>query len=298
MLKYDLMGNNGLPTDTTLSMEGNITPGNSGNLSINSNNGMPAAGVPMNDLTLKTGIPSATPFATSYINGNKDVNTPVSAINPAVSTAPTPFSASFAVPSASPAAGIAQRTMPPTKVITSDKVRWSYVNVWAPKSVGGGTPKYSVSLIISKTDTETLNAIQAAIQAAYQEGAAKLKGAGQTVPPLSAIRTPLRDGDAERPGDPAYANSYFINANSPTAPGIVDANCNPVIERSEIYSGVFGRASISFYAYNRSGNRGIACSLNNLQKIRNGEPLGGKPKASSDFAAFSQPSSSAFDFLG
>lgn len=213
--------------------------------------------------------------------------------------APPPSTSSFAAaPSANSVVGTAQRTMPATKVIAGSDVRWSYVNVWQPKAVGGGTPKFSVSLIIKKTDTETLNAIRAAIQAAYEEGASKLKGSGQTVPPLAAIRTPLRDGDVERPGDAAYVGSYFINANSPTQPGIVDIHCNPIVDHSEVYSGVYGRASISFYAYNRSGNRGIACSLNNLQKVRDGEPLGGKPKAASDFAAFSTPSTSTFDFLG
>ena len=75
-----------------------------------------------------------------------------------------------------------------------------------------------------------------AIEAAYKEGESKLKGNGRTVPSLSVIKTPLRDGDIERPDDPAYANAYFINANSATAPGIVDAACNPIMNRSEVYS--------------------------------------------------------------
>lgn len=172
----------------------------------------------------------------------------------------------------------------PLKVITGPDTRWSYANVWEPKAINGGTPKYSVSLIIPKSDTRTVTKIKAAIAAAYQEGEAKLKGNGKTVPPLSALKTPLRDGDIERPDDPAYANAYFINANSATAPGIVDANCQPILERSEVYSGVYGRASISFYAFNSNGNKGIACGLNNLQKIRDGEPLGGKTRAEDDFA--------------
>lgn len=65
---------------------------------------------------------------------------------------------------------------------------------------------------------------------------------------------------------------------------MVDANCNPILTRSEVYSGVYGRASISFYAFNSNGNRGIACGLNNLQKIRDGEPLGGRASVESDFA--------------
>ena len=154
----------------------------------------------------------------------------------------------------------------PMKVITGENTRWSYANVWEPKSINGGTPKYSVSLIIPKSDTKTIAKIKAAIEAAYVEGESKLKGNSKSVPPLAAIKTPLRDGDAERPDDPAYANAY------------------PVLIRSEVYSGVYGRASITLYAFNSNGNRGIACGLNNLQLIRAGEPLGGKASAESDFA--------------
>ena len=145
----------------------------------------------------------------------------------------------------------------PMKVITGPNTRWSYCNVWQPKSINGGTPKYSVSLIIPKSDTATINKIKAAIEAAYKEGEAKLKGNGRSVPALSVLKTPLRDGDAERPDDEAYANAYFVNANSATAPGIVDADRQPIIDTSEVYSGVYGRASINFYAFNSNGNKGL-----------------------------------------
>jgi len=176
------------------------------------------------------------------------------------------------------------KTVNPLKVVTGPDTRWSYVNAWEPKSINGGTPKYSVSLIIPKSDTKTIAKIKAAIEAAYHEGEGKLKGNGRTVPPLATLKTPLRDGDVERPDDPAYANAYFMNANNSSAPGIVDADRQPIIERSEIYSGVYGRASVNFYAFNTNGNKGIACSLNNLQKIRDGEHLGGKSNAEDDFA--------------
>ena len=172
----------------------------------------------------------------------------------------------------------------PTRVITGVKTRWSYANVWEPKSINGGAPKYSVSLIIPKSDTKTVTAVKNAIQAAYDEGQSKLKGSSKSVPALSSIKNPLRDGDAERPDDEAYKDSFFINANSATAPGIVDAARQPILERSEVYSGVYGRASINFYAFNSNGNKGIACGLNNLQKISDGEPLGGKTRAEDDFA--------------
>ena len=166
----------------------------------------------------------------------------------------------------------------PMKVITGPDTRWSYANVWEAKSINGGAPKYSVSLIIPKSDTVTVNKIKAAIEAAYQEGQGKLKGNGKTVPPLSVLKTPLRDGDQERPDSPEYAGCYFINANSASAPGIVDADRQEIIDRSEVYSGVYGRASINLYAFNSNGNKGIACGLNNLQKIR------GKSRAADDFA--------------
>ena len=98
----------------------------------------------------------------------------------------------------------------PMKVITVPDTRWSYANVWEPKSINGGAPKYSVSLIIPKSDAKTVSKIQAAIEAAYREGEAKLKGNGKSVPALAAIKTPLRDGDIERPDDEAYANAYFV----------------------------------------------------------------------------------------
>ena len=179
-----------------------------------------------------------------------------------------------------------QKPVNPMKVITGKETRWSYCNVWEAKAINGGTPKFSVSLLIPKSDTVTVKKIKDAIEAAYREGEAKLKGNGKSVPALSVIKTPLRDGDQERPDDPAYAGHYFLNANSTTAPGIVDADCQPVLTRSEVYSGVYGRASISFYAFNSSGNRGVACGLNNLQKIRDGEPLGGRASAESDFSDF------------
>ena len=169
------------------------------------------------------------------------------------------------------------------KVITG-MCRLSYAHLWEPNAIEGGTPKYSASLIISKDDTATIEKIKTAIKAAYEEGTNKLRGNSKNVPALSSIMSPLHDGDLERPDDPAYANSYFVNANSTSAPGIVDASCQPIFDRNEVYSGCYGRASINFYAFNVNGNRGIACGLNNIQKLKDGEPLGSKTRAEDDFA--------------
>lgn len=167
----------------------------------------------------------------------------------------------------------------PCKVIT-DIVRLSYANVHEPKSINGGTPKYSVSIIIPKSDTKTINAINAAVDAAIEEGRGKFGG---KIPNRAALKLPLRDGDVDRPDDEAYKNSYFVNANSNSAPEIVDKALNPIMSRSEVYSGVYARVSVNFYAFNSNGNRGIACGLGNIQKVRDGEPLGGKSSAADDF---------------
>ena len=173
----------------------------------------------------------------------------------------------------------------PTKVITGKHTVMSYLNVNEAKTpMGDGTPKFSVSLIIPKSDTVTIAKIRAAIEAAYEEGQSKLKGSSKFVPALEDIKTPLRDGDKERKGDEAYAGSYFVNANSTTKPGVVDADRNPILDSSELYSGIIGRASINFYAFNSNGNRGIACGLNNIQKLADGTPLGGHSRAEDDFA--------------
>lgn len=173
----------------------------------------------------------------------------------------------------------------PTKVITGKNTIMSYLNVNEPKvPLGGGTPKYSVSLIIPKSDTVTVAKIRAAIQAAYEEGQSKLKGNSKFVPALEDIKTPLRDGDKDRKGDEAYQNAWFVNANSTTKPGVVDTDRQPILDSSELYSGIIGRASINFYAFNSNGNRGIACGLNNIQKLSDGTPLGGHSRAEDDFA--------------
>ena len=170
------------------------------------------------------------------------------------------------------------------KVVTG-KVRFLYLNAWeARKAEGSDKAVYSVSLVIPKEDKETVGAILSAIQEAYDHGTDVLKGNGKTVPALEAIHCPLRDGDVDRADNEAYAGSFFINATSMYAPGVVDANKEFITDKSQLYSGCYGRASIVFYAYNNRGNKGIACGLRNLQKLEDGEKLGGVSSAIEDFA--------------
>ena len=179
---------------------------------------------------------------------------------------------------------MSKESVNPCKVITGKDTRLSYEHVWEPASINGGNPKYSVCCLIPKSDAGTVDRIRKAIDAAYREGESRLKGNGKSVPPLSAIKTPLRDGDLDRPDDPAYAGMWFVNANTDQQPGIVDLNRQPVLDRNEVYSGCYCRVSLTFFAFNSNGNRGIACGLNNLQKVRDGERLGGRISAEEDFA--------------
>jgi hypothetical protein len=160
--------------------------------------------------------------------------------------------------------------------------RFSYVNVWEPKAINGGDDaKYSVSILIPKSDTAQIEAIKKDIEEAKVEGKAKWGG---KIPPK--LKTPLRDGDEERPDDPIYVGHYFINANSKDQPGILDRRKIRITTQSEFYSGCYGNVSVNFYAYDAAGNRGIACGLNNLQKVRDGECLGGKTRAEDDFDSY------------
>ena len=164
-----------------------------------------------------------------------------------------------------------------TKVIVP--CRLSYLHCWEPDSVNGGDPKYSVSAIVPKSDTKTLEAIKVSIEQAKKDSATKWGG---KIP--GNLKTPLRDGDIERPDDEAYKGCYFFNANSRQAPQVVNSKVQPILDQSEVYSGCYGRISVTFYGYNSNGNRGIAAGLGNIQKLKDGEALGGRAKAADDFS--------------
>ena len=154
--------------------------------------------------------------------------------------------------------------------VKTGKVRLSYCKVWqASSSFDGAKPKFSTSIIIPKSDTKTIDAIEKAIQAAYKEGEAK----------------PLRDGDLERGEDEAYKDSYFLNANSTSRPGIIDRDFNEITDPEELVSGDYARVTLTFAAYNVGTARGIGCYLGNIMKLEDGEPLGGGHiSAADDFA--------------
>lgn len=173
--------------------------------------------------------------------------------------------------------------MSETKVITGE-VRFSYVHVFEPHAVNeGDEKKYSVALLIDKDDTETLDKIEAAIEAAIALGKGKWGG---KVP--KKLKLPLRDGDEEKEDDEVYENMMFINASSKSKPQVVGREKDDFgnligLDEEEFYSGCYGRASINFYPFDVSGNKGVACGLNNLQKLRDGDKLSGGSSAEEDF---------------
>lgn len=167
-----------------------------------------------------------------------------------------------------------------TKVITGE-VRLSYAHLFKPVAISEGQEeKYSVCILIPKSDTATVRKIEAAIEAAKAAG---LTSRWNGKLPRN-LKLPLRDGDEERSEQPEYHGCHFLNATSKQRPGIVDAQVQQIINSEEVYSGCYGRVSINFFAFSTAGNNGIACGLNNVQKLRDGEYLGGRANAEDDFA--------------
>ena len=158
--------------------------------------------------------------------------------------------------------------------------RFSYAYVFEPRKNDKGELTYSTAFIWPKSDTKTTDDVRKAIAAAKEEGKAT-KWGGK----IPDMREPLKDGDIKHPDDPAYKDSWFINANAKEdrAPGVVDKNRNPIIDKSQFYSGCYGRMSVNFYPFNVGTNKGIGIGLSGVQKLRDGEPLGSVFSADVDF---------------
>lgn len=187
-----------------------------------------------------------------------------------------------------------------SKVTTKTEVRLSYTNLLEPRAQDSEKPEiltYSTSILIPKTDTETIEAIKAEIKVALAEGVGKLWN-GKTPPNL---KNPLRDGDTDRPDDPNYAGHFFINAKGPRggkeAPILLTKHGAETSAVDDIYSGVYARVSIQFYPYDKSGNRGVAAGITAVQSMGHGDPLGNVVTVGSALADFgiSTPASSAAD---
>lgn len=170
-----------------------------------------------------------------------------------------------------------------TQIVTG-KVRFSFCNLFTPRAVQeGGQPKYSVTLLIPKSDKATISKIRAAIEAA--KTAYIQRNAGKKLP--TQLKTTLHDGDGERPNGGEFGEEckghYVMTVSSKNQPVIVYPDKTPLTNPQELYSGCYGRAIINFYVYDTQGNKGISAGLNGIMKLDDGEPLGGGVVTDSDW---------------
>lgn len=167
------------------------------------------------------------------------------------------------------------------KTVVFGPCRLSYTHLFSKYSPDGDPDngKYMTNVLIPKEEKETVKALNAAIEAAKKAGIVS-KWDGKEPKKLDM---PLRDGDTDREDDEVYAGCYFLNAKCTTRPGICDKHKTPIVDEDEIYSGVYAYVSVTFFGYDVSGNRGVACGLNNIMKFKDGERLGGRASAESDF---------------
>lgn len=178
----------------------------------------------------------------------------------------------------------------PTKVLTNE-VRLSYCNLVQPRAVKtGGEEKYSVALLIPKTDVTTINDIRSAIAAAKQAAVSKIWG-GVAPPKMKDI---LHDGDGLRDNGTPYSEEckghWVLNASSKKKPQVVDrSNIGVELAPQDIYSGMYARVTLRFFGFDSNGNRGVGCGLGNVMKTRDGEPLSGGASAAADFAGVGDP---------
>ncbi len=169
------------------------------------------------------------------------------------------------------------KKMSPTKMVIPCRI--SFANIWEARSINGSEEKYSVSCLISKSETKLLEKINAAVEAAKEVG--KEKKWNGKIP--ANLKLPLRDGDDDRPDDENYTGCFFINASNKEAPQIVDRKVQPILDPMECGSGDYCNVSVNFYPFNSNGNKGIAASLGNIQLVKRGDRLAGKTSAASDF---------------
>ena len=162
------------------------------------------------------------------------------------------------------------------KVITG-KVRLCYPRLFKAEAFGDGQEaKYSVCILIPEDDKKTHAKINNTVEAAKEEGISSKWGGKEP----KKLKLPLRDGE-ERDGE-EYEGMYFLNASSTRKPHVVDKDVQEILDPDEIYPGCYGRVSLNFYPFDSNGNRGIAVGLNNVQKLADGERLGGSVSSAED----------------
>lgn len=173
-----------------------------------------------------------------------------------------------------------------SNTIVTGEVRFSFVNIFEPKAgQNGGEPKYSITILLPKSDVATKQMIDREIQNELQNGISTKFGG--TMPAMPAI--PIHDGDGVRPNGEPFGEEcrgcWVFTASTKQKPEVVDENRQPILTQTQVYSGCYGRVSLRFFAYNQAGKKGVGCGLGNVQKLRDGDPLGGRTTAADDFGS-------------
>jgi hypothetical protein len=163
-------------------------------------------------------------------------------------------------------------------------VTLSFVHVVEPKEDLSGRLMYSCQVLIPKAETKTVAEVRKAIQDAVEYGITKGKiTKGMTT--LASFKMPLRDGDTDTTEANAAttAGHWYISARNSKAPGCIDKHGRPLTEE-DAYSGMIACVDVQFYAFNNAGNKGVACSLQNVLKVADGDRLDGRKPAALAFA--------------
>jgi len=160
------------------------------------------------------------------------------------------------------------------KIVTG-KVRLLWPALFTPRGFQGGPPKYSVEVLIPKSDKAMVKKFTDGIRQAISD-----RWGDQKSP--SNVKVWFRDGDQEGRG-PAYEGHYFFSASDKqNPPGVIDENRETVLDPHLVKSGDWGRVSITVFTYDKP-SPGVSFGLNNVQWLERGEPVGSRAAPEEDF---------------
>jgi len=169
-----------------------------------------------------------------------------------------------------------------TKLVTG-KVRFSYAYLAKSRTNDRGEEKYSVTILLPKSDKATYDALKAA-----EKEAAQKKFPGKDAGFYAALPSTIYDGNGRRKNGEAFGpeakDCWVFTTASSDRPGCVDENLQPLLE--PIKSGDYGRVHVNAYGFDTAGNRGVGFGLQNVQLLERGESLSGREDAATAFGGF------------
>lgn len=157
--------------------------------------------------------------------------------------------------------------------------RLSYAHLFTPRAMDGGDPKYQATLLIDKKDTQAVQLLNEAVEAAkklFVEKFGKISG---------KLKTTVYDGDEEFPDDENCAGMLVVRSSSKKQPGLKVLDSGMMVDaldESDLYSGCYAAVEINMFPYNAPSSKGISAGLNNVLKLEDGERLGGGGRSADD----------------